>query len=78
MTDYREILRLAGMGLSRTSIGAALGYSRNTIADVLRRAQIKGLESPLPVGMGDQELADLLYPEKAKEKNWRIPVCRTV
>jgi len=73
MTDYREILRLAGMGLSRTSIGVALGYSRNTIADVLRRAQIKGLEPPLPEDMGDRELAELLYPEKASANNHRMP-----
>ena len=73
MTDYREILRLSSMGLSRTSIGAALGYSRNTIADVLRRAQLKELELPLPDGMGDRELADLLFPEKAKEQNHRMP-----
>ena len=73
MTDYREILRLAGMGLSRTSIGAALGYSRNTIADVLRRAQIKGVEYPIPDNMGDKELADLLFPEKASPKNQRMP-----
>jgi transposase len=73
MTDYREILRLAGMGLSRTSIGAALGYSRNTIADVLRRAQIKGLELPVSNDMGDRELADLLFPEKASPQNQRMP-----
>jgi len=73
MTDYREILRLADMGLSRTSIGEALGYSRNTVADVLRRAQLKGLETPLPKGMGDRELADLLFPEKSNEQNRRMP-----
>ena len=73
MTDYREILRLAGMGLSRTSIGTALGYSRNTIADVLRRAQIKGLESPVPDEMGDRELAELLFPEKTQPQNQRMP-----
>lgn len=73
MTDYREILRLHGMGLSRTSIGVALGYSRNTIADVLRRAQIKGLVSPVPDSMGDRELADLLFPEKANPQNQRMP-----
>jgi transposase len=75
MTDCREILRLAEMGLSRTSIGAALGCSRSTVAEALRRAQIKGLEFPLPEGMGDREPADLLYPEKAKDQNHRMPDC---
>ena len=78
MTDYREIIRLATMGLSRTSIGVALGYSRNTVADVLRRAQIKGLEWPLPPEMGDRELADELFPEKAKSRTYRIPDCERV
>jgi transposase len=73
MTDYREILRLAEMGLSRTSIGVALGYSRNTIAEVLRRAQIKGLSACVPEDMSDRELADLLFPEKAKPQNQRMP-----
>lgn len=78
MTDYREILRLSAMGLNRTSIGVALGYSRNTVADALRRAQIKGLEAPLPEDMGDRELADLLFPEKAKEQNHQMPDCERV
>jgi len=78
MTDYREILRLASMGLSRTSIGVALGYSRNTVADVLRRAQVKGLDFPLPEDMGDKELSDLLFPERAKNENRRMPDCEKV
>jgi len=75
MTDYREILRLAESGASRTNIGVALGYSRNTVAEVLRRAQIKGIEWPLPDDMGDRELADLLYPEKAKDQSHKMPDC---
>ena len=78
MTDYREILRLAEVGLSRTSIGVALGYSRNTVAEVLRRAQIKGVRLPLPDDMGDRELADLLFPEKAKDQSHRMPDCEKV
>lgn len=38
MTQYREILRLNNMGLSRTSIGASLQCSRNTVADVINQA----------------------------------------
>ncbi|MCL2815643.1 MAG: IS21 family transposase [Oscillospiraceae bacterium] len=78
MTDNREILRLAEMGLSRTSIGEALGYSRNTVAEVLRRAQMKGVAYPLPEGMGDRELRDALYPEKAQERKPRMPDCEKI
>ena len=75
MTDYREILRLADIGLSRTSIGTALGYSRNTVAEVLRRAQLKGIELPLPDNLGDREFEEMLFPEKAKDKNHKMPDC---
>ena len=75
MTSYREILRLDYLGLSRTSIGATLGYSRNTVAEVLRRAQLKGVVFPLPSDMNDLELRDMLFPEKAREKNRKLPDC---
>jgi transposase len=73
MTDYREILRLSTIGLTRTSIGEALGYSRNTVAEVLRRAKLKGVLEQIPDGMTDRQLAELLYPDKLKAKNTRIP-----
>jgi len=73
MTDYREILRLASLGLTRTSIGEALGYSRNTVAEVLRRAKLKGIAEEIPEGITDKYLAELLYPEKVKAKNTRMP-----
>lgn len=74
MTNYREILRLADTGLSRTGIGTALGYSRNTVADVLRRAGERGVAWPLPKGMSDTDLEAMLFPEKAaKEANRRMP-----
>ena len=73
MTDYREILRLAALGLTRMNIGEALGYSRNTVADVLRRAKMKGVSDQIPDGMNDLQLRELLYPEKIKAKNTRMP-----
>lgn len=74
MTNYREILRLANIGLNRTSIGTTLGYSRNTVADVLKRAEAKNISWPLPGGMSDVELEASLYPEKAaKGANRRMP-----
>jgi len=74
MTNYREILRLADIGLTRTSIGATLGYSRNTVADVLKRAQGKELEWCKANRMNDEQLESILYPEKAaKRVNRRLP-----
>jgi transposase len=66
------------MGLSRTGIGVTLGYSRNTVAEVLRRAKIKGITLPLPPDISDRELSDLLFPEKAREQNQRMPDCEKV
>ncbi len=75
MTEYREILRLSNMGLSRTSIGASLGYSRNTVADVVNRAQLKGVEWPLPLDVTDGDLQALLYPEKGHCSSRKLPDC---
>jgi len=73
MTDYREILRLSKIGLNYTSIGEALGYSRNNVSEVLRRAQVKGIKYPLPNNMSDKELQNLLYPEKISAKTYKMP-----
>lgn len=73
MTEYREILRLSNMGLSRTSIGASLGYSRNTVADVVNRAQLKSVEWPLPLDVTDCDLQALLYPEKVHSSSRKLP-----
>lgn len=75
MTEYREILRLSSMGLSRTSIGASLGYSRNTVADVVNRAQLKGVEWPLPLDVTDGDLQAFLYPEKEHNSSRKLPDC---
>ena len=43
MTNYREILRLHSLGLNKTEIAASIGCSRNTAANVIRRAEAIGL-----------------------------------
>jgi len=39
MTSYREILRLHSCGISQRSIAEICECSRNTVANVLRRAK---------------------------------------
>jgi transposase len=73
MTNYREILRLASLGLSKTGIGLQLGCSRNTVADILGRAQKKNIRCPLPENLSDRNIEETLYPEKAAESRYKMP-----
>lgn len=73
MTNYREIMRLGSMGLSRTSIGNTVGCSRNTVSDVLNRAVERKISWPLPDSMSDVALEALLFPVKAERNARRMP-----
>ena len=73
MTNYREILRLNEMGLSRTNIGAALGYSRNTVSEVLKRAENKGYHWPLAENLSNDVLQMELFPKKAETGVQKMP-----
>lgn len=59
MTNYREILRLFHQGISQRSVASSCSCSRNTVSNVLNRAQDLGLSWPLPNGMSDAELKKL-------------------
>ena len=47
MVDYREILRLQSLGHNITQIAGALHSSRNTVREVERLADEKGIRWPL-------------------------------
>ncbi len=64
MTSYREILRLAASGYSKSSIAKSVSCSRNTVTTVLDRAKELKLEWPLAPDLSDQELGKRLYPSK--------------
>jgi len=48
MVKYREILRLAAMGVSQNSIAFSCGCAQSTVSDVLRAARAHQLSWPLP------------------------------
>ena len=47
MTNYREILRLKGLGISERNIAASLSVSRNTVSKVCKKAEEMGIHWPL-------------------------------
>ena len=63
MVKYREILRLAAMGVSQNSIAFSCGCAQSTVSDVLRAARAHGLAWPLPEEMGDTAIRERLYPK---------------
>jgi len=73
MTNYREILRLKSLGMNKQETATIIGCSRNTVAEVLRRAEVLKLFYPLPQDVTDIKLAELLYPSAASKPVYKMP-----
>jgi transposase len=77
MRKCREILRLRReMGLSVRMIARSQGVARSTVSEALRRAGEAGIDWPLPEGMDEEKLEQLLYPAPRPaaprpEPNWK-------
>jgi DNA-binding transcriptional regulator LsrR (DeoR family) len=62
MRQVREVLRLKyACGHSERRIAAALGISRYTVAEYLRRAAVIGLTWPVPPELDDAALERKLF-----------------
>ena len=61
MTNYREILRLHSLGHSQRSIAVSAKASRNTVSDVVKRAQELHITWPLDDDVTNEALDELLY-----------------
>ena len=62
MTKYREILRLASLGLSQQSIADSCNASKKTVNRVLKRAKALQLYWPLEETETDSVIAEKLFP----------------
>ena len=69
MVDYREILRLQSLGHNITQIAGSLHSSRNTVREVERLADEKGIRWPLGEEVTNPQLYALLYPERQEKAN---------
>ena len=61
---YREILRLHAQEVTQRGIASSCGHSRNTIREVIRRAEEKNINWPIEKEVTDLDLQMILFPEK--------------
>ena len=64
MTNYREILRLKSLGYSQRSIASGAKASRNTVSEVLKKAEQLNISWPL-----DDDVTDSVLNEMISEKH---------
>lgn len=73
MTDYREILRLRGLGLNHRQIADSLGASRTTVIHTLQRAAGQGLGWQEAESLSDRELASRIFPSGEEKTTYKMP-----
>jgi transposase len=67
------------MGLSQRSIASSCQCSRNTVSEVLSRANQKELTWPLSEDVVEEDLRNMLFPEKAQQASSRkLPDCEHI
>ena len=67
MAKYRELIRLARLGLSQTNIALSCNASKTTVNKVHKEAREQNLTWPLDSKLTDPFLCGLLFPnQKAK------------
>ena len=61
MTNYREILRLYSLGISKLQISKSLQCSRQTVVTVLQKAETYSLRWPLDDSWTNQRISKLFF-----------------
>lgn len=73
MTNYKEILRLADLGISSRRISASCRCSKTTVLKVLAKSREAGLFWPEVSALSDKEFARKLFPDDAVESGYKKP-----
>ncbi len=73
MTNYREVLRLGGIGIKKQDIASACECSRNTVAGILKRATERGLSWQQVQDWNNKELSENLFPAGAVKAAYKMP-----
>ncbi len=73
MVNYREIIRLKSLNYSNVSVASSCGSSRNTVAEVWKLTQAKSLNWPIPDTLTNEDIQQLLYPERGVNEGRKLP-----
>lgn len=74
MRKLREIIRLHfESGMSANRIATSVNVARSVVQEYLRRARVHDLSWPLPAGMDDAQLENLLYPITVQGQQYAEP-----
>ena len=73
MVNYREIIRLKSLDYSNASVASSSGSSRNTVTEVWQLAQDKNLSWPIPDALTNNDIQQILYPERCLVKGKKLP-----
>lgn len=74
MVKYREILRLASMGISQRGIADSCSCGQSTVSDVLKAARVHGAQWPLPDEMDDAAIRVSIYPGKGRKNRAKADI----
>ena len=73
MTNYKEILRLAALGIAKQDIAASCQYSRNTVRNVLNAAAERDISWLTARESSNEALRQLLFPGSSGKVAYRMP-----
>lgn len=73
MVNYREIIRLKSLNYSNVRVAISCGSSRNTVAEVWKLTQDKNLSWPIPDTLTNENIEQLLYPERGLKEGRKLP-----
>jgi len=73
MRKIQDVLRLHATGLSARQIGPSVGLGRSTVGEYLRRSKEAGLSWPLPEGLTEEALEQVLFPPPPSARGRQIP-----
>src|SRR5712692_11424734 len=71
MRKLKEVLRLDSLGLSQHQIARSCSISQSTVHEYVSAAQAAGVKWPLPETWDDQQIEQMLFPQRPTPAVWR-------